>query len=320
MGLQDREYYSDLTDDESWRGPKAKKPLAITTILIAICVTVSIADLLTTRDAAAVKGVTAETVFGLRAALAEVHPVYGNLALSTFVEELPARAYTFLTYGFTHKSLSDGSRGVLHLAGNCLALYFLGRLLEDLLGRMEYLRYYLAAVIFSGVFYFGVGVIARQYHFTAGASGAVTACVICLAWKIPQQRLMLFGALEAPMWGIGVGYVALDILGAMGHGDPVIAYTGHLGGALFATLYHQLGLNFEFLDFSRWGLWRRQAATRRNLKVHTDETSEIEDLAEEADRLLAKIQDKGVSSLSKRERDLLERYSRDVSSKRKRRD
>ena len=54
------------------------------------------------------------------------------------------------------------------------------------------------------------------------------------------------------------------------------------------------------------------------MKVHT-EVGEIEDLANEADRLLGKIQEQGVGSLSKRERDLLERYSRDVSTKRKNR-
>jgi membrane associated rhomboid family serine protease len=326
MGLQDRDYQRDPSDDESWRGSKPKQPIAITTILIWICVAVSLADLITSVDPRKLPPEIADQQVEvgpsmgqeLRREFVAVHPVNGNLSLSTFPSELPLRAYTFLTYGFAHRSFSDGAKGILHLASNCLALYFLGRFSESLLGRWEFLRYYLASIVFAGLVYFAIGAGLGLSSSLVGASGAVSACLILLAWKIPNERLMLFGAVELPMWGIGLGYIAVDILGAMGRGEPGVSYSCHLGGALFATLYHHLGMNFEFLDFSRWGTWRRQAATRRNLKVRSAE-SEIEDLAEQADRLLGKVQEKGVGSLTKRERELLERYSRDLSDKRSKR-
>lgn len=327
MGLQDRDYNREYSDDESWRGPRPKKPVALTTILILICVTVSVADLLTSRSAPPSERniiVKAEsegpiTVQDERAHSISFNPVKGRMELSTFPSELPLRLYTFLTYGFAHQPINDGARGLLHLFGNMVALYFIGNICENLLGRMEFLRFYLGAVIFAGLVYFLIGVALQQRSTVVGASGAIAACVIFTAWRIPHERVSLMGAAEVPMWGLGVGYVAIDILGAFGRGDSTIAFTCHLGGALFATLYHQLGLNFEFLDFSRWGTWRRQASTLRKLKVHSEEGSEIENLADEADRLLTKINEKGQASLTKRERELLERYSREVQNKRARR-
>jgi membrane associated rhomboid family serine protease len=323
MGLQDRDYYPDLTDDESWRGPKPKKQIAITTIMIFICVAVSILDLILSRPPNSVELIQRPaTVSEARANDAAVFPISGNLELSTVPRELLWRPYTLITYGFTHMPFSMKG-GATHLFFNMIGLYFFGNLCEQLLGRNEFIRFYLAAIIFAGAAYLGVGFALSQTQFVVGASGALVACLVYAAWRRPHEKVFLYGVLELPLWGLALGYVAMDVFGALGRPNSGTAFTCHLGGALFATLYFKSGLNFgflnfEFLNFSRWAAWRRQAATRRNLKVHA-EVSEIEDLANEAERLLGKIHEQGVGSLSKRERELLERYSRDVSTKRKNR-
>lgn len=313
MGLQDRDYYPDLTDDESWRGPKPKKPLAITTIMIFICIAVSVADLVTSSRPAAE---------ATKSALVDErpeHPLISYLCLSTNPRDLIYQPYRLLTYGFTHSPLNGRGNSALHLIFNMIGLYFFGNFCERLLGRMEFLRYYLFSVVFAGGVYLITGIALSQLSYVVGASGALIACLVLCAWKKPEERILLYGVWDLPLWGLAVGYVAMDLFGALGRVNSNTAFTCHLGGALFATAYQKLGWNFEFLDFTRWGTWRRQAVTRRNLKLHSD-ASEIEDLAEQADKLLAKVQDHGIDSLSKRERELLERYSRDVSNKRKRRD
>lgn len=314
MGLQDRDYYPDLSDDESWRGPKPKKQLAITTILIFICVAVSLAELVTSSPLDNKSGPI--TMQQYQAA----HPLNGYLSLSTDPSDLLRKPWSILTYGFAHSPFTGPNGGITHLLFNMIGLYFFGNFCEQILGRREFLRFYLAAVIFAGLVYFAVGVALSQSTAVVGASGALLACLVLAAWKFPMHKVYLYGVVELPLWGVAVGYVALDLYGALSRSESNTAFTCHLGGALFATLYTQLHLNFEFLDVTRWGTWRRQAATRRNLKVHTDASEEIVNLAEQADQLLQKVQDKGIESLTKRERDLLERYSRDVSNKRKRRD
>lgn len=313
MGLQERDYYPDMSDDESWRGPKPKKQLAITTILIFICVAVSIAELVTSSPLNDKSGAITQQMYQA------AHPLNTYLSLSTDPRDLLWKPWSILTYGFAHSPFTGPNGGITHLLFNMIGLYFFGNFCEQFLGRKEFLRFYLAAVIFAGLAYFAVGVALSQSTAVVGASGALLACLVLAAWKFPMQKVYLYGVVELPLWGVAAGYVAMDLYGVLSRSESNTAFTCHLGGALFATLYTQLKWNFGFLDVTRWGTWRRQATTRRNLKVHS-ETEEVVNLADQADQLLQKVQDKGIDSLSKRERELLERYSREVSGKRRNRD
>lgn len=327
MGLQDRDYYPELSDDESWRGPKAKKPVAITTILICLCVAISIADLVTSRSASVELGRVAEA-----GDYRPDHPLIAALCLTDEPRDLIWAPWRLLTYGFAHSPLNGGGSSALHLLFNMIGLYVFGNFCEQMLGRMEYLRFYLFSILFAGAAYLVVGMLSGPGSFVTGASGALMACVVLTGWRRPHERILLYGAADVPLWGLSVAFVAMDVLGALFGAFGLVhsrtAFAAHLGGALFATLYHQLKWDFEFLNFARWGKWRRQAATRRNLRVTGDEDDEAEEekrselssLAAQADQLLAKIQDKGQASLTKREREILERYSREVQHKRNRRD
>src|SRR5690606_17023471 len=54
--------------------------------------------------------------------------------------------YRFLTYGFVH-SIDD----IRHLAFNMLGLFIFGRSVEERLGRSEFWRFFLVAVIIGGI-------------------------------------------------------------------------------------------------------------------------------------------------------------------------
>lgn len=279
--------------------------------MMVICIAVSIAELLTSRTP-----VPFDETIGSRAAPA--HPLLNLLELSADPRVLLWKPYTLLTYGFAHAPLSGQGNSALHLIFNMIGLYFFGNFCETLLGRRTFLWFYLASIIFAGAVYFAIGALAGASSSVVGASGALVACLVYVAWKLPHQRVFLFGVFEAPLWAVAVGYVAMDLFGALGRSESNTAFTCHLGGALFATLYYQLNWSFNWVDPARWAQWRRQAMTRRNLRVHSED-SDLEDLAEKADRLLRKISEKGEASLTKRERELLERYSREVQNKRARR-
>ena len=84
--------------------------------------------------------------------------------------------------------------------------------------------------------------------------------------------------------------------------------------AAFAFLYLQLRLNFSrLIPFGRSGSWK--LPTRKpKLRIHDPDE---DDLASEADRILAKVHREGEESLSARERRTLEKYSRRVRDQRK---
>src|SRR5215213_7850982 len=68
---------------------------------------------------------------------------------------------------FTHSLLHAD---VLHLASNMLFLYIFGNNVNDKMGQVGYLAFYLAGGIFAGVAYVSMGA-----GYVIGASGAVSA-------------------------------------------------------------------------------------------------------------------------------------------------
>src|SRR5262245_4956724 len=69
-------------------------------------------------------------------------PRAGRLALNPHEPSL----YSFFTYAFLHGSAA-------HLASNLLFLYIFGNLVNDKMGHIAYLGFYLAACVFAGVGY-----------------------------------------------------------------------------------------------------------------------------------------------------------------------
>ncbi|MEK6896147.1 MAG: rhomboid family intramembrane serine protease [Nanoarchaeota archaeon] len=92
--------------------------------------------------------------------------------------------------------------GVLHLFVNMFSLFFLGKLVEQIVGRRRYLVFYLAAGIVGALFFVGGAylsgsVINGDRLFgtpltpAVGASGALFGLLGLLAVLIPRQRVYL---------------------------------------------------------------------------------------------------------------------------------
>ena len=144
------------------------------------------------------------------------------------------KPWSFVTYMFLHL-------GFFHLLGNMLWLYFVGSILQDLVGSKHIYRLFLGGGILGAVFFQGI------YSFSAyaeqgialqllGASGGVSAVVIGTAIFTPQYRLFLFGLIEVELLWIALVKVLLD-LGGLASGSNVGGYTAHLGGIAFGALY-----------------------------------------------------------------------------------
>jgi len=240
----------------------------------------------------------------------------------------PLYWYQFLTAGFAHDPES-----VRHIFGNMLGLYFFGRPLEDRYGGREFLRFYLAAILIGNITwglrqYFFVdpptmemgGRLVANWPHLLGASGAVIACIILFIVQNPRATLLANLMVPVPAWLIGVLYIAMDLVGvATQRGDEtLVAYDVHLTGAAFAVAYWYFGWNFRWVPgldgFGGMRSAKRWFKPRPALKVHAPE-AEYEDLDAEADRLLEKVHEQGESSLTAREKKILEAYSRRLRQK-----
>ena len=301
MALQDRDYY---------RGAEVANPLAGSVVvkLIVLNVVVFLVDLFFfNRD----------------------HELTKTLAVHGDTIARPLMWWQFLTAGFAH-SWSN----VWHLIGNMIGLYIFGRALEEHGGWREFLPFYLLAIVAGTILwsarqYFFVGpftaIVGERtvelWGFAVGASGGTTALTILYCLRNPQATLQMYFAIPVPAWAAGALLIAADLLGVQPvDGSQRIAFDIHLTGAAFALAYWGLGWNFSRLPgMASLGQMarslRKAVQPKPDLRVH-DPEAYYEDLDEEADKLLEKVNRLGESSLTARERKMLEAYSRRMRQKR----
>ena len=230
--------------------------------------------------------------------------------------------WQFLTYAFVHDPDHFS-----HILFNMLVLWFLGRDVEELYGRWEFLRLYLVLAVVGGVAWAAVNLFlaapaARAVDFgphglrVIGASGAVTGIVILYALNFPRRTLLFMFVLPMPAWVLGVMVVLFDIFGAMQR-EGNVASSVHLAGAAFAVLYFQQRWNFGALLQGRfaWPWFRSRGRLRIHRHEQDDGPSERELRKKEVDRILEKIHREGEGSLTRKERRILETASREYQQR-----
>jgi membrane associated rhomboid family serine protease len=159
---------------------------------------------------------------------------------------------TLLTSMFLHGSL-------LHLGGNMLFLWIFGNNIEDSMGRLTFLGFYLL----GGFAALGLHVLSDPDSAvpTVGASGAIAAVLGAYARLYPRARvvtlvffIIIFTVVTLPaMVVLGLWFV-LQLLPAFseppGAGGGV-AYFAHIGGFVFGLLLIKLFANNVHEDYER---------------------------------------------------------------------
>jgi len=307
MGIYDRDYYREPPPGLSVRGPRT-----VVGVLVVINVLVYLADLIFWPE---------ERMLSERLLSAS------NLTLTH-----PYLWWQFLTYGFAHAAWPA------HIIFNMLQLWFLGRAVEQWYGRGEFLRVYLVMIVLGGVFW-GLGdwvwSAAGGVHVQPGApgaihsrllgaSGAVCGVVMLFVLNFPHQTLILFPIpIPVKAWVVGLLLIGINLLGALfpaaDEQTSQVAFGVHLTGIGFALLYF----------YNRWNLGRLTAfwpsgfgrlfGRGRSLGVvrPPEEDDGDDELAEQVDRILEKIQSQGTDSLTRRERRILQNASRVFQQRRR---
>jgi len=150
---------------------------------------------------------------------------------------LPA-PLTLLTYMFLHGS-------VWHLVGNMLFLWVFGDNVEDALGHVRFLIFYLICGVAGGLAYF-----ATQLHSTSpliGASGAIAGVVAAYVMLCPHVHLWVlvlrFFPLRLPAYLAIGAWILMNLFFAFGnivlpnsHFDSSVAWWAHIGGLVAGAI------------------------------------------------------------------------------------
>lgn len=202
-----------IDDDQLKRMMKASKGSffqrnsyqAITLLLIAINVAVYVVEV-----------VLSGLQFDISSrVLVEMGAMYPPLVQSA------ADLYRFVTPMFLHLDL-------MHLAFNMVALYSVGALLEQVLGKANFvLLYFIGGITGNAVSYLA-GVAEGGMVVSAGASTSVFGLFVATALLgvLHREGREFFAEYSKGMWGVIAANVAYSFL------VPGISISGHLGGAL----------------------------------------------------------------------------------------
>jgi membrane associated rhomboid family serine protease len=142
--------------------------------------------------------------------------------------------WQYFTYQFLHESW-------LHVLGNMLFLYIFGNNINDRLGHLGYLAFYLSGGIFAGI-----GHCLIESAPVIGASGAVAAVTGAYLVMLPRSNITVFlfliwvGAFEiASIWFV-LFFFAQDVIGQVYPellgGRQAVAHMAHISGTLFGAV------------------------------------------------------------------------------------
>jgi len=135
--------------------------------------------------------------------------------------------------------------GFAHIAGNMLFLWIFGDNIEDRLGHVKYVIFYLLCGLIAGLSHvFATGVFATDENSllvpSLGASGAISGVLGAYILLHPKRRVtvILFRFLtDVPAYvaiGIWFAFQLISGLGMLGGGSQQggVAYAAHIGGFL----------------------------------------------------------------------------------------
>ena len=139
--------------------------------------------------------------------------------------------WTFISSMFMHA-------GFFHLFVNMLSLFFIGSLVEKILGAKRYFYTYLATGLFAGLFFVLSSLLSTAGDtYAVGASGALFGLIGLLMLLTPDLPVYIM-FIPIP---IKIKYAAPGILVLLwaisALGDVPIGNTAHLGGLILGLAY-----------------------------------------------------------------------------------
>lgn len=216
--------------------------------------------------------------------------------------------WRFLTFQFLHG-------GILHLAFNMFGIFFLGRLVEDQLGPKKFLAFYLVCGIFGGLMYlllnllgWGLGLQVPGLLMNdpstplIGASAGVFGVVMACAYIAPNATVqLLFPPIPLKMKVFAYGYVAITLamllLGTRNAGGEAAHLGGAIAGFYFIRNTHHLIDFFDVFGDSRKPKGPKGTKGRPRVPGGVSQ--------HEVDRVLEKVKDAGIDSLTVKEKQTL---------------
>lgn len=271
-------------------------------------------------------------VVALLLIFANVWVSYKGLVNHSYLEEYSFRVddilihkqyYRLITSGFLHVSWT-------HLIFNMAALYFFSEGIEDYLGATRFALIYFGSLVSGNLFSLFIHCQHGDYS-SVGASGAISGVMFAAIALFPGMQIGFIGLnVSIPAWVFGPLYILISIYGMRSQTDN-IGHDAHLAGGIAGMLIALVfspkslvinylpivltlmpALIFIYLLITRPGFLLVSNLYYQNTifyNVDVKYNYEKRNREKELDALLDKINKKGISGLSAKERERLKELS-----------
>jgi len=206
-----------------------------------------------------------------------LHPVSLSAAM---------QLWRLITYQFLHGSM-------LHILFNMLGLFFLGPTLERHWGSKRFLIFYLSCGAAGGLFYLLLVVTGFLPALPMiGASGAILGMLAACAILFPHFVVFIF-LFPVPIRVAAIAFTAIYLITLITRGANAGGDAAHLAGMAAGAIYvFSQGWRGRFRLKIQSSHRQERIAAERNLQL-------------ELDRILQKVHDSGVHSLTSKEEKIL---------------
>jgi membrane associated rhomboid family serine protease len=226
------------------------------------------------------------------------------------------RWWTPITYMFLHG-------GFLHVLFNMLVLFVFGPAVEERMGGRTFGLYYFVCGLGGALLSFGLMLTASSVA-VIGASGAVYGVALAYAMFWPDRPILVF-PLPMPVkakWLV-IFLVGLSLFSAMFSSGSNVAHLAHLGGFLFGFIFVRVEGSVRNRAREAFTVQpmahvvpKRRPRPREHAQAAAPGPTPRRDpsVYDEVDRVLDKISESGMDSLTPDERRLLDDVSKRLRS------
>lgn len=228
---------------------------------------------------------------------------WGNFNVNQAI--LHGQIWRFITYQFLHA-------GFFHIFFNMIVLFFFGPMMEQWWGSKRFLAFYLlcgmaGAVVFSFMVWLAPDFVLnlRNVPYASevpliGASGALFGVLVGCALAYPKMQVLLI-VIPMSMRTMALIFLGLAVLSVVARGADAGGNVCHLGGAALGLGLMKLPHTLDWADHISTQRFR----VRHQRNQYQRQRRRDADLDAEVDRILDKVKDHGLQSLTRREKHTL---------------
>ena len=216
-----------------------------------------------------------------------------------------------LTFQFLHANIN-------HLLSNMIGIYFFAPHLERWMNSRIFTFYYLLCGIAGVLFYTFLALFTNLFgeygtmNPMVGASAGIFGILAAFYFIAPNARVLLFFIIPMKMRTLGIIFFAYEVLNIIGRGGNYGGSVGHLGGALLGILIMKNSTAKKLLNSlaaigTGTSTKSHSKGKFKNAQILRERNRSPIEITEEVNRILDKISEEGIQSLTPKERETLDR-------------